>query len=186
MGPAAYAAVLAHGLRGDDEGHRQWLARLSELTGTGAHRSAGTPLASFAVFSDARIALHQGRIDQAVAAVADLCLGVEPWYGTPHWYSARPYAWAVAAEVAIVAGLPDAADRLAAAQPAGAENYWAAACLARAAGRLHDDHAALTESLAGWEKIDARFERACTLLLLDGHAEEARDELRELGCHPPA
>jgi predicted ATPase/DNA-binding CsgD family transcriptional regulator len=185
MGAAAYAAVLAHGLRGDDEGRGEWLARLSELTGTSAHRAAGTYLASFAVFSDARIAMHQGRIDEAVAAVADLPIGVEPWYGSPHWYSARPYAWAVAAEVAIVAGLPGAADRLKAAEPAGAENYWAAACLARAAGRLHGDDAALKQSLAGWERIDARFERACTLLLLDGKADEARDELAELGCEPP-
>jgi hypothetical protein len=137
------------------------------------------------MFSDARIALHQGRIDAAVAAVADLPIGMEPWYGTPRWYSARPYAWAIAAEVAIVAGSPGAADRLAAAAPAGEENYWAAACLARAAGRLHRDNAAITESLALWEKIDARFERACTLLLLDGHADEARAELAELGCRPP-
>jgi len=185
MGPAAYAAVLAHGLRGDDEGHDEWLARLSELTGTGAHRAAGTYLASFAVFSDARIALHEGHIDEAVAAVADLPLGVEPWYGTPRWYAARPYAWAIAAEVAIVAGLPDAADRLAAAAPAGAENYWAAACLARASGRLTGDPGALRQSLAGWERIEARFEQACTLLLLDGHADEGRAELRALGCHPP-
>jgi predicted ATPase/DNA-binding CsgD family transcriptional regulator len=185
MGPAAYAAALAYGLRGDDDGHDEWLARLSELTGTGAHRAAGTHLASFAMFSDARIALHQGRIEEAAAAVADLPLGVEPWYGPPRWHSARPYAWAIAAEVAIVAGLPDAADLLKAAEPAGAENYWAAACLARAAGRLHGDDAALTESLAGWEKIDARFERACTLLLLDGKADEGRAELRALGCQPP-
>jgi predicted ATPase/DNA-binding CsgD family transcriptional regulator len=185
MGPAAYAAVLAHGLRGDDGGHDEWLARLSALTGTGAHRGSGTYLASFAAFSDARIALHQGRIDAAVAAVADLPLGQEPWYGTPHWYSARPYAWAIAAEVAIAAGLPDATDRLAAAAPAGAENYWAAACLARAAGRLHGDNGALAQSLAGWERIDARFERACTLLLMDGHADEARAELTALGCTPP-
>jgi predicted ATPase/DNA-binding CsgD family transcriptional regulator len=185
MGPAAYAAVLAHGLRGDNEGHDEWLARLTSLTGTGAHRAAGTYLASFAAFCDARIALHQSRIDEAVAAVADLPLGQEPWYGVPRWYAARPYAWAIAAEVAIVAGLPDAASRLAAAAPAGAENYWAAACLARAAGRRDGDQSALAESLAGWERIEARFERACTLLLMDGRADEARAELAALGCNPP-
>jgi predicted ATPase/DNA-binding CsgD family transcriptional regulator len=186
MGPAAYAAVLAHGLRGDDRGHDEWLARLSAITGTGAHRVAETYLASFAAFSDARIALHLGRIDQAVAAVAGLPLGQEPWYGTPHWYAARPYAWAIAAEVAIVAGLPDATDRLAAAAPAGEENYWAAACLARAAGRRTGDNGALARSLAGWEGIDARFERACTLMLMDGRADEGRAELAALGCQPPA
>jgi hypothetical protein len=186
MGPAAYAAVLAHGLRGDDKEHGDWMVRLREITGTGAHQVTGTNLSSFAAFSDARIALHQGRIDAAVVAVAGLPLGQEMWYGTPHWYSARPYAWAIAAEVAVVAGLPDAADRLAAAAPAGEENYWAAACLARAAGRLNGDHGALARSLAGWEGIDARFERACTLVLMDGRADEGRAQLATLGCQPPA
>jgi hypothetical protein len=39
--------------------------------------------------------------------------------------------------------------------------------------------------VAGWERIDARFERACTLLLLDERADEGRAELRALGCRPP-
>jgi hypothetical protein len=121
-----------------------------------------------------------------VIAVADLPLGQEPWYGTPRWYAARPYAWAIAAEVAVVAQVPDAAARLAAAAPAGAENYWAAACLDRAAGRLRGDAAALARSLAGWERIDARFERACTLLLMNGRADEGRAELAALGCHSPS
>jgi len=184
MGPAAYAVVLACGLRGDDEGCHEWLARVSELTG-GAPGAAGTNLASLAAFSDARIALHQGRVGAAVDAVADLPIGVQSWYDTPHWYSLRPYAWAIAAEVAVVAGLPDAAGRLKAAGPAGQENYWAAACLARAAGRLTGDPGEYTRSLAGWERIDARFERACTLLLLDGRAGEGHAELAALGCQPP-
>jgi hypothetical protein len=73
----------------------------------------------------------------------------------------------------------------AAGRPAGEENYWAAACLARAAGRLRGDDAALEQSLAGWERIDARFERACTLLLMNGRADEGRAGLAALGCHPP-
>jgi hypothetical protein len=88
--------------------------------------------------------------------------------------------------VAVVAGLPDAAARLAAAAPAGQENYWAAACLARAAGRLRGDRDAAAESLAGWERIEARFERACTLTPLDVRAREGRAELAALGCPPPA
>ena len=103
MGPAVYAAVLAHGLRGDDKEHDNWLVRLRAITGTGAHRATGTYLASFAAFSDARIALHQGRIDAAVVAVTDLPLGQEPWYGTPRWYAARPYAWATTATSAAIA-----------------------------------------------------------------------------------
>src|SRR5450755_141556 len=110
----------------------------------------------------------------------------QPWYEAPHWYSLRPYAWAIAAEVAVVARLPDAASRLAAAAPAGDENYWAAACLARAAGQLHGDRGALERSIAGWERIAARFERACTLTLLPDRADEGLAELRALGCRPPA
>ena len=54
-------------------------------------------------------------------------------------------------------------------------NAWAAACLARARGRLHGDRDALAESVTGWERIGARFERACTLLLLADRAAEAID-----------
>ena len=67
---------------------------------------------------------------------------------------------------ATVAGLPDAADRLAAAERAAAENDWAAAALARAAARLHGDRSALIDAAAGWERIGARFEHAATLALL--------------------
>jgi hypothetical protein len=77
-----------------------------------------------------------------------------------------------------------AADDLAAA-PAGEESAWAEACLARAAGRLHGDRDALCAAVAGWERIGARFERACTLLLLPERAGEGRAELAELGCPAP-
>lgn len=186
MGPAIYGMVLAHGLRGDGDGRRSWLARVSELIGTGSDPVSGTNLAAVAAFTDARIALHEGHIGAAATAIADLPREAQSWYETPHWYSLRPYAWAIAAEVAVVARLPDATSRLAAAAPAGDENYWAAACLARAAGRLHGDRDALDRSIAGWERIDARFERACTLLLLSDRAHEGLAELSALGCQPPA
>ena len=77
-------------------------------------------------------------------------------------------------------------ERLRVAAPAGAESDWAAACLARARGRLHDDPDALRESVAAWERIGARFERAVTLLFLPDRAAEGRDELAALGCARPA
>lgn len=182
MGPAIHGVALGCGLRGENEIRREWLDRLGELIGTG-----GDPANLFwaAMFTDARIALHENQLELAVTAVQDLNVARQPWYEAPHWYSLRPYAWAIAAEVAIVTGLPDAASRLEEAAPAGAENYWAGACLARAAGRLHDDQAELERSIAGWERIGARFERACTLLLLPDRAAEGLAELAELGCKPP-
>jgi hypothetical protein len=90
------------------------------------------------------------------------------------------------AELAVLAGQPDAAGQLEAAAPAGEENRWAAACLDRAWGRLTGDVTRLTESVRKWTAIDARFERACTLLLIPGREAEAREELTALGATPPA
>jgi hypothetical protein len=70
--------------------------------------------------------------------------------------------------------------------PVRLPDYWAAACLDRAAGRLTGDQGALARSLAGWDGIDARLEWACTLLLMDGRADEGHAELATLGCQPPA
>jgi len=185
MGPAIYGTAMTYGLRGDSGGRQTWLGRLNQLIGNGGELVQGSNLAAVALFTDARIALHEGRLDAAAAAIGDMPQEAEPWYETPHWYSLRPYAWAIAAEVAVAAQLPDAARRLTAAAPAGDENYWAAACLARAAGRMHGDRAMIEQSIAGWERIEARFERACTLTLLDDRAEEGVAELRALGCQPP-
>jgi hypothetical protein len=69
--------------------------------------------------------------------------------------------------------------------PATEENLWAAACLARATGRLHDNRAALEKSLDGWQRIGSRFEYACTLLLITGGAAQGQAELNALGCPPP-
>ncbi|HEV2375239.1 MAG TPA: helix-turn-helix domain-containing protein [Streptosporangiaceae bacterium] len=186
MGPAFYGIILAHGLRGDDKGRCDWLARVAVLLGGDGDSVSGTNLAAVAAFTQARIALYEGRLDAAVAATADLPCETQSWYETPHWYSLRAYAWAMAAEVAVAAHGHAAVGRLAAAAPAGDENEWAAACLARAHGRLDADRGAFERSLAGWERIDARFERACTLLLMPDRADEGLAELRALGCRPPA
>lgn len=85
----------------------------------------------------------------------------------------------------MIAGLSDARDRLAAAEPYGAENEWAAACLSRTVGRLTGEAAPIEAAASGFERIGARFERACTLLLLPGRADEGRAELERLGCPMP-
>ena len=179
--PAAHAAVLACDLRGDSDGAREWRDRAATLAA--GHTRRSLPL--FAAFTHSRAALHHGRHDQAAAALAGRGIGERPWYdSTPHWdYDA--YAWALAAEAAVITGLPDATQRLATAAPAAQENLWAAACLARANGRLHHDRAALEESLAGWQRIGSRFEHACTLLLIPDQAAQGHAELDALGCPPP-
>lgn len=185
MAPAVHAAALVHGLRGRSGGggrlHREWRERARRMAEPWDPRSIA---GSFAAFAEVRVALHTGAVEDALASAVDLA-AVAPWsQGTHQFYDA--YSWAVAAEAAVVAGLPDAGERLAAASPAAAENSWAAACLTRAAGRLHGDRDALRESLAGWERIDAAFERACTLVLLPDRAAEGFAQLTSLGCEPPA
>src|SRR5205085_8816272 len=97
------------------------------------------------------------------------------------------YYRAIAVEVAVVAGRADASSRLALALPLAAENDFVAACLARAAGRLHDDRGELERAVGLWGSVGARFERACTLLLLPGDgAAEGRRQLAALGCPEPA
>lgn len=172
------ATALAYGLRGDSEQFRLWRTRaaqaanVTDITQLSNH-------ASFAAFVDARVALHTGRVGAATATTGQQFTGF-----VANRY--EPYARAVKAELAVVAGLPDAAERLSVAASAAEQNDWAAAGLARARGRLYHDQAALTASVKGWELIGARFERACTLLLIPDRAHEGRTELAAIGVPQPA
>ncbi|MEW9531777.1 LuxR C-terminal-related transcriptional regulator [Microbispora sp. NPDC049125] len=172
LSPAVASVALAYGLRGDVGRFRLWRSRIDEVAG--AAHAAQVRLSSFGAFVDARVAIELRDPEGAAATVrrasADFPRGR---------YEA--YALAAGAELAVLAGLPDAAERLSAATAATTENYWATACIARAGGRLHDDQDALIESVDGWERIGARFERACTLLLIPHRAAEGRAELAAMG-----
>jgi predicted ATPase/DNA-binding CsgD family transcriptional regulator len=159
---AAQFTALAWGLGGDAEQSAMWNARAAEAGTANVFHLQHAPLG---VFTAARTAVHLGRNPEVP----------EPAGGRYH-----AYAVAAHAELAVVAGRPDAAERLAAAEPVAAEHAWAAACLARAAGRLHGDEDALAAAVAGFERIGARFERAATLLLLPGRAAEGRAELEHV------
>jgi hypothetical protein len=169
MAPAFFAAALAHGLRGDEDEYARWV----EL-GTSIARMKEP--SSYGNYFECRVALHQGALEQAqVLAAAEPCGG---YYG--------PYVEAVRVETAVVAGSGDAEEQLTAAQRLVHENDFVAAQLLRVAGRLHHDESALKDSVARWEAIGARFERACTLLLLPDRVAEGLAELAALGCTPPA
>jgi predicted ATPase/DNA-binding CsgD family transcriptional regulator len=176
MIPAVATAALAHCLRGDQQRFAIWRARAGEVVGI---TSPGheLPLAPVA-FLDARAALHTGAHADA-ATLVDRAFADLP--GT--W--AQPYAQAVGAELAVAADLPDAADRLGAASSAAAYNHWAAACLARATGRLHRDPGAYAAAAAGFERTGAHLERAYTLLLLPARAAEGHAHLTARGLSPP-
>lgn len=176
---AAQFVALASGLMGDSKGMARWQARSREAE-AGVHSVFHDRHGGVAAFVNARVAVHNGVSAKAAAAVRRaLPLALEARF--------RSYVMAAQAELAVVAGLADAPDRLVAARTAAADNAWATACVLRAEGRLRRDPAALAESVEGWQQIDAHFERACTLLLLPERAAEGRAELSRLGVPgPPA
>ncbi|MFB4303694.1 LuxR C-terminal-related transcriptional regulator [Actinomadura sp. NTSP31] len=154
MLPAVSMTVLASAMIDGPGPVARWRAHAAEMAGG----TLGT--APVAAFVDARLALHDERYDTA-----------EPLVRTAFAVDAPldkylAYARAAGAELAVAARLPDAADLLAAAAPLAEENAWAAACLARARGRLHDDRAELVRALAAFERLDARAERDHTRALL--------------------
>ncbi|MFB4316817.1 LuxR C-terminal-related transcriptional regulator [Actinomadura sp. 21ATH] len=168
MRPVAVGPALVHGLRGERAEYLAWRERASGAAGGQVFDHA-----ALTGFVDARVAVHTGRLDAAADLVAAL-------FDDRTLY--RGYAHAAGAELAAVAGLPGAAERVAAAESAAAENAWAAACLARTRGRLNGDRDELASAAEQWERIGARFERATTLALLPGRAAEGRAELAALGC----
>jgi predicted ATPase/DNA-binding CsgD family transcriptional regulator len=177
--PSSAVAIVAlvHGVRGDGPRFEEWRSRALRV----AHvddAADSLALAAPAAFTDARVAVHTGRYDDAPALVAAaLASFPEKWW--------MPYAHAAGAELAVVAGLPDAAERLVEAGPAAAENDWAAACLARATARRTGDQELMAESAARWERLGARFERAVTLLLIPDRAAEGAGELDALKATMP-
>jgi predicted ATPase len=177
--PSSAAAIVAmvHGLRGDAPAFEEWRSRARRMAHVDDPANSRA-LAPAAAFTNARTAAHTGRYVDVVGLVAAALVPfAEKWW--------LPYAHAAGAELAVVAGLPDAAERLVEAGPAAAENDWAAACLARATARHTGDQQLMAEAVAKWERLGARFERAVTLLLIPERSAEGRTELTALKATMP-
>jgi hypothetical protein len=163
---ARYAALVA-GLRGDGAGAGRWLARaLDAARFANIFHDRHGPLATFVGL---RIALHRAE------PADDL---VERTFDYPAAARFRVPAMALAAEVAVAAGRPDAPALVAAAAAAAGTHPWALACLARAAARR--DPALVAAAVDAWERIDARLERAVALGLDPGRRAAADAVVREL------
>jgi predicted ATPase/DNA-binding CsgD family transcriptional regulator len=177
MAPAAAAAVLCHGLLGDQASAAAWADVTRQVAGAGPSPST-SHTGVLVAFAMARVAMHEGRLHDALDAIAG-------WDATSSsGYSA--YAAALDAELAVVADHDDAAERIAAARARVDENAWAQACLLRAEARLHDDADLMRAALAAFDEIDARFEWAVTTQLVGGEvADEGRSVLDDLGVAPP-
>jgi hypothetical protein len=175
MSPWFLGAALAEGVRGDDGAFAEWWDLAVALC-LDAWPNA------FLRYVGPRVALHAGDLDRAVGLTDDKGEWGGVWGGSMY----RTYAAALQAEVAVVAGLPDAERLLADAAAPVAENDIAAAHVRRAEGRLRSDAGALADAAARFEAAGARFERACTLLLLPDRAAEGKREIAAMGATVPA
>ncbi len=170
MAPYFLAIALIHGVRGDQALYEEFV----ELA-MAVRMKALVP--AFSYFVKPRVALYLGDIDRAQRTTAS----PEGLVCGPF----TPFARAFAVEVAVVAGAADAEAQLDAARTIVEENDFAATYLLRAAGRLHGDETLLKRAVGQWEAFGARFERACTLLLLPDQVAQGAAELAAMGCAVP-
>ena len=184
---APYAVATVHALRGDDAAQARWMDIVTALD---QRRSLRTQY-HVAEYFDALVLLHRGEHEAAVARMPDPPGLPDRQYGGlwRPWYAA---AWA---EAAVLAGLPDAAERVKQAGALTGGNPIAAALVRRATGLAAgsgtggDD--AGRDDLAGAATLlrahAARYEWARTLVMLGGSdGERGAAELAILGAAPMA
>ena len=182
MAPAVYLAAFAYGLRGERDEFDTWF-ELGEKVRVSPDHAARA-------FTLVRLALHEGRLDDAQAAVQryqSIASQVDsaPWPATALDYEG--YLWPTVAETWAARQEPDIVARLAEMQIGFAEHLWAVPTLARAEWRATGDLTRLHAAVAGYAAIGAHFEEAATLSLLPGAQGDAgRETLRSLRCSLPA
>ena len=182
MAPATYLAALVYGLRGQEDDAEEW-HKISEIV-------CLAPDNAIRAFVAVRLALHDGRLDDASAEIARLeeVIGAagsaSPWEASSLGYEG--FVWSAAAEVWAALGEPTTAERIERLRAHYAEHLWALPALTRAEGRLSRDAERLRAAAAGFAAIDARFEEAATLAMLDGQeGATGRATLLALGCRAP-
>ncbi len=177
LGPPAAAVATIHGLRDDHDARRDWSAVLIQLDS-----SPGNTYGYGAVF-DAMLLLHRGQAPEALERMAPEPAEVWQWvtWIWLHWYVA------LRAEAAVLAGSPDARDRVAEARTIVAGNPVAGAIVERAEALLDGDQEALLATADAFDAAGCRYQSARTLVLAGGdHAERGAAALADLGLAPMA
>jgi hypothetical protein len=171
----AHALATLHALRGDLAAQRRWdeVFIALQLHGVPGHDERPT-----AVFDALRL-LHTGRPDAAVRRLPTPPAELTRWY-EGLW---RPWYAALWAESAVLAGIPDAAERVAIAGASTAGNPIAGALVERAGALLAGDAAAVLATAEPLRAAGCRYQAARSLLLAGGEpAGRGRAALVELGA----
>ncbi|MEV4232918.1 ATPase, partial [Streptomyces bobili] len=172
LGPAAASVAMTHGLRGDHEARADWLA-VVERAGTASEHRHG-----YGAVFDALVLLHHGDPDAALLRLAPEPDEVWKWVSWIwlHWYVA------LRAEASVLAGHPEAGDRIAAARTTVVGNPVATAQLDRAEALLNGDVTRQLAAAAAFDAAGCPYQSARTLLLAGpAHAEDGRVALAGLG-----
>ncbi|MCX4822991.1 LuxR C-terminal-related transcriptional regulator [Streptomyces sp. NBC_01142] len=177
LGPAAASIAMIHGLRGDHDARATWLAVVDRAGTTPEHRYG------YGAVLDAMVLLHHGDASAALERVAPEPDQVWKWVSWIwlHWYVA------LRAEAAVLAGHPDARDRVDAARVMVAGNPVATAQVHRAEALLDGDLPRLLAAADAFGAAGCRYQSARTLLLAGGeHAAAGTAAFTGLGLAPGA
>ncbi len=159
LGASAYAVATVHGMLGDDERRSAWLRATVDI-GIPADLLTGCAT-GWAPMFDALLALHR---NQPGAAVERLSVDVDDagiWrnWGTAPWRSWYAALWA---EAAVLAGRPDAADRITRGRNAARDNPIATAIVDRADAVAAGDHDRLVALAIMFARLGCRYQQART------------------------
>jgi predicted ATPase/DNA-binding CsgD family transcriptional regulator len=158
LGAAAAGVAMIHGLRDDRDAHGQWSAVLDQLDPSPWHRQG------YGAVFDAMLMLHQGQARQALERMAPEPGEVWQWvtWIWLHWYVA------LRAEATVLAGHPNAHDRLAEARTIVAGNPVAGAIVERAHAVLDNDRDRLLATADTFDIAGCRYQSARTMVLAGG------------------
>ncbi|MGW4640661.1 LuxR C-terminal-related transcriptional regulator [Sphaerisporangium sp. NPDC004334] len=153
--PAVAAVAMIHGLRDDGDAQREWLGILDELDTPPEHTYG------YGAVFDAILLLHRGQAAEALERTAPEPRQVWKWvtWIWHHWYVA------LRTEAAVLAGSPDARDRLAEARTVVAGNPVAEALVDRAQALLDHDQERLLAAVDAFDTAGCRYQSARTFLL---------------------
>jgi hypothetical protein len=175
---SAHAIATLHGLRGDAAERASWLEVYQALVPLDRPRHDDFPAAVF----ESLLLLHEGEAARAYERLATHPRELRQWFQAM-W---RPWYAALWAEAAVLAGTPDAAERIGSVRPLTADNPVASALVDRAAALLAGDRDAVLAAATALDAAGCRYQWARTLVLAGGTAEaRGRSALLAAGVSVP-
>ncbi|WP_205752848.1 ATP-binding protein [Cryptosporangium phraense] len=165
LGVSAYCVAAAHGMRGDLAAQEHWTEITRALLG--AYPRHLVQRVGWVPALDALVALHHGDPEAALARLEVAPDAVEGW-SDPNMILWRTWYAASWAEASVLAGVPDAASRVARAAEVARLNPIASAVIERARALLEGDVSGFAELARRFAEASCPYQRDRTELLARG------------------